>query len=168
MTDSREPLPGPLAACIGRSGLPWRWEVTTTAIRAHARACGFTDLFYYDLDAARAAGHPELPAPPGFVGLPAWIPGGTDPRSGQPSFGQVDVPHGLEHVIELETTLVHLAPLYAGDVLEGVTEVSDVRARRSVTGTRGVQVTRLTLLRRDGVPVAEERRTTLYTERLPW
>ncbi|MDP9399085.1 MAG: MaoC family dehydratase N-terminal domain-containing protein, partial [Actinomycetota bacterium] len=51
-----------MRATIGVDTEPWTYEVTTTGIRAFARGVGYDDLVYYDEQAARAAGHPTLPA----------------------------------------------------------------------------------------------------------
>ncbi|MFR9805122.1 MaoC family dehydratase N-terminal domain-containing protein [Pseudonocardia sp. RS010] len=48
----------------GRSFPPVTATVERGRLRAFARATGQTDPVYFDLDAARAAGHPDLLAPP--------------------------------------------------------------------------------------------------------
>ena len=45
---------------------PVRFEVERGRLRAFARAIGEPDPIYSDLDAARAAGHRDLPVPPTF------------------------------------------------------------------------------------------------------
>src|SRR3984957_17038809 len=46
---------------------PHTYAVGREKIREYARAVGETDPLYFDLDAARAAGHPDLVAPPMFA-----------------------------------------------------------------------------------------------------
>src|SRR5438105_1142576 len=46
-----------MRAVIGVESKPWPVEVTTTSIRAFARGVGYTDLRYYDVGEAQAAGH---------------------------------------------------------------------------------------------------------------
>src|ERR1700722_19232697 len=46
---------------------PHTYAVGREKIREYARAVGETDPLYLDLDAARAAGHPDLVAPPLFA-----------------------------------------------------------------------------------------------------
>lgn len=53
----------------------WDCEVDRTSIRMFARAVGYTGPIYFDLEAARAAGHPDLPMPPGMTPLQIWVPG---------------------------------------------------------------------------------------------
>lgn len=43
-------------------------EVERGRLRLFAKAIGETNPVYFDLDAARAAGYPDLPAPPSFLG----------------------------------------------------------------------------------------------------
>ena len=45
-----------MRALIGIESTPWTHEVTTTSVRAFARGVGYTDLVYYDVGAAQAAG----------------------------------------------------------------------------------------------------------------
>ena len=41
-------------------------EIGRVEVQRYAQAIGETDRIYFDVDAARAAGHPDLPAPPYF------------------------------------------------------------------------------------------------------
>src|SRR3954466_14854161 len=90
------------------------FEVGREHIRRFADAIGDPNPIYRDEDAARAAGHPRIPAPPTFVA--ALRP--NDARSG------VDIDwarllHG-EQEFELRR------PLYAGDSLVLVQTIADV------------------------------------------
>ncbi|WP_417209791.1 MaoC family dehydratase N-terminal domain-containing protein [Antarctobacter sp.] len=46
---------------------PMPFEVERGRLRMFARVIGLSDPVYTDLDAARAAGHPDLPVPPTFL-----------------------------------------------------------------------------------------------------
>jgi N-terminal half of MaoC dehydratase len=46
---------------------PIRFDVERGRLRFFAKATGQTDPTYFDLDAARAAGHRDLPVPPTFL-----------------------------------------------------------------------------------------------------
>jgi acyl dehydratase len=52
---------------LGRTFGPHMHAVRREEIRAYAEAVGETNPLYLDLDAARAAGHPDLVAPPMFA-----------------------------------------------------------------------------------------------------
>ena len=52
---------------IGRELPQSTLQIERGRLRFFARAIGETDLIYTDLDAARAAGYPDLPAPPTFL-----------------------------------------------------------------------------------------------------
>ena len=51
----------------GESWAPHTFAVARERIREFADAVGETDPCYHDVDAARAAGHPDLVAPPMFA-----------------------------------------------------------------------------------------------------
>jgi acyl dehydratase len=55
------------ASVVGRSFAPHSYVIGREKIREYARAVGERDPRYTDLDAARAAGHPDLVAPPMFA-----------------------------------------------------------------------------------------------------
>src|SRR5512135_2680640 len=52
---------------IGRELRPSTFHLERGRLRFFARAIGEADPVYTDLDAARAAGYPDLPAPPTFL-----------------------------------------------------------------------------------------------------
>ena len=64
-----------MRALIGIESTPWAHEVTTTSVRAFARGVGYTDLVYYDVEAAQAAGYRSLPCPPHLFGHAHFHPG---------------------------------------------------------------------------------------------
>lgn len=47
---------------------PMPFEVERGRLRFFCHTIGLTDPIYFDIDAARRAGHPDLPAPPTFLG----------------------------------------------------------------------------------------------------
>ena len=52
---------------LGRTFEPHSYAVGREKIREFARAVGESEPLYLDLEAARAAGHPDLVAPPMFA-----------------------------------------------------------------------------------------------------
>jgi formylglycine-generating enzyme required for sulfatase activity len=95
---------------IGRHLAPHSAAVEAGRLRLFAKAIGETRPEYIDEDAARAAGHPALPAPPTYAFcLDMEVP---DPYAWMDEFG-IDVArvlHGSQH-------LHYFAPIYAGDRL---------------------------------------------------
>ncbi|MFE0424119.1 MaoC family dehydratase N-terminal domain-containing protein [Streptomyces sp. NPDC058953] len=98
-------------------------DVERGRLRFFAKATGQTDPVHSDLEAARAAGHPDLPIPPTFLFcLGMEVPNpfeyledlGIDP---------VTVLHG-------EQGFEYFAPVYAGDTLTYSTRISDVYEKK--------------------------------------
>src|SRR5438270_38798 len=54
-------------AAIGKTYAPTTYAVGREKIREYAAAVGETNPLHFDLEAARAAGHPDLVAPPMFA-----------------------------------------------------------------------------------------------------
>lgn len=70
---------------VGKSYPPTRYAVGREKIREYALAVGETDPLHLDVDAARAAGYPDVVAPPMFVAVyaaPALGPALFDPEVG--------------------------------------------------------------------------------------
>ncbi|HEU4702174.1 MAG TPA: MaoC family dehydratase N-terminal domain-containing protein [Conexibacter sp.] len=57
------------ADAVGKSYPPSSYAVGREKIREYAAAVGETNPLHHDLDAARAAGHPDLVAPPMFAAV---------------------------------------------------------------------------------------------------
>jgi acyl dehydratase len=70
---------------IGKTYEPSTYAVGREKVREYARAVGETDPLYLDADAARAAGHADVVAPPMFTvvyAMPAVAAGMFDPEVG--------------------------------------------------------------------------------------
>jgi acyl dehydratase len=96
------------------------FEVGRELIRHFAAAIGDANPISHDVAAAKAAGHPDLVAPPTFLTTL-----GFRRRS-----GPIDDPDlGLDYslVVHGEQKFVLHRPVYAGDVLSGRTTVVDIR-----------------------------------------
>jgi acyl dehydratase len=122
-------------------------EVERGRLRFFAKATGQTDPVYLDVDAARAAGHPDLPVPPTFffsLSLEA-----TDP------FGYVDrLGIDLRSVLHGEQSFTYHQLAYAGDRLTLEERIVDVYTKRGGALEFVVKQTDIT---RDGQPVAQTR-----------
>jgi acyl dehydratase len=73
------------AGPVGRTFAPVTYAVGREKAREYARAVGETNPLHLELEAARAAGHGDLVAPPMFVVVyagPALWPALTDPEVG--------------------------------------------------------------------------------------
>jgi acyl dehydratase len=107
---------------IGKTYSPLTYAVGREKIREYATATGETDPLYLDLEAARAAGYPDLVAPPMFAvvySAPAVTPVMFDPELG------VDFSRVVHGAQELEW-----GPLVvAGDEVTTTTTVKDISER---------------------------------------
>ena len=116
---------------IGVESPPWTYEVTTTSVRSFARGVGYTDPVYFDVEAARKAGYPSLPAPPTYLGTPVFIPGQSSDTFSGPNLGGPRVNHGLPGLLDGGTETEYLEQICAGDTLVVTSKVSDLTVRES-------------------------------------
>jgi len=132
-------------AIIGTKTAPFDVEVERGRLRFFAAATGSTDPIYTDLDAAKAAGHRDLPVPPTFLfSLEMERPDAWGSLAGL----GID----LRFVLHGEQRFTYHAMAYAGDSLTFSSTISDVYAKKGGALeflVRTVDVTR------DGEPVAE-------------
>ena len=143
-------------ALIGKQYPPVRYEVGREKLREFAAAVGETDPLYHDEEAARAAGHPDIPAVPTF-------PIVLSLRAGQLVYGDPALGLDYSRVVHGEQEFVYRRPIRAGDRLLATGKVAaiDVRGRHelltletSVTteGGEPVCTVRTTLLSRGTAP----------------
>jgi acyl dehydratase len=137
---------------IGRESPAQTLLVTRSRLRAFARATGQADPRYTDVDAARQAGHRDLPVPPTFffsIELEA-----PDPFRSLTNLG-VD----LRTVLHGEQEFRYHRMAYAGDELTARARFTDVYSRKG--GALQFLVTETTVTGQDGAPVATLRSTTV-------
>ncbi|MGY1770624.1 FAS1-like dehydratase domain-containing protein [Blastococcus sp. SYSU D00813] len=131
------------AGLVGRSYPPSAvYEVGRVKIAEFAAALGSTDPVHTDVDAARAAGHPDVIAPPTFAIALTLSAAGVvveDP----------DVALDYSRVVHGEQRFVHHRPIRAGDRLVAVPTIEAVR---SVAGN-DLLTTRVDVTTEDGEPV---------------
>ncbi|KXF50708.1 acyl dehydratase [Rhodococcus sp. SC4] len=119
-------------------------DVERGRLRFFARATGQLDPVYTDVEAARGAGHRDLPVPPTFLlCLDSERP---NPTALVDSLGidQRTILHG-------EQGFEYLRPAYAGDTLTFTGQVSDVYSKK---GGAMEFIVRTTDVTRDGEPIA--------------
>ena len=130
-------------ALVGRSYPPSAvFEVGRTKIAEFATAIGDPSPLYRDAEAARAAGHPDVIAPPTFaivVSLEAAMVVLEDP----------DVAIDYSRVVHGEQRFAHQRPIRAGDRLVATTTID---AARTVAGN-DLLTARVDLTTEDGEAV---------------
>ncbi|RBY91581.1 MaoC family dehydratase [Blastococcus sp. TBT05-19] len=128
---------------VGRSYPPSAvYEVGRAKIAEFATAVGALDPVHLDADAARAAGHPDVIAPPTFaivVSLDAAFVVLSDPEVGL----------DYSRVVHGEQKFTHHRPVRAGDRLVATTTID---AARTVAGN-DLLTARVELAGEDGEPV---------------
>lgn len=147
-----------MKAAIGTSGPPSTSEVAATGIRMFARAVGYRDPVYYDVEAARAKGHRDIPAPPGFFGTPIFNP--TRRAEGGQRAGQFASP--FKRNLAGGTEVSPLKTVYAGDVLTAVTTLASLEIVPSrAYGELMIRISETVYTNQDGEVVAKTRGTGL-------
>lgn len=152
-----------MRAAIGVESAPWTHEVTTTSVRAFARGVGYTDPVYYDLEAARAAGYPSLPAPPSYMGTPVFIPKRSSDTFSGPVQDGPRLDHGLKGLLDGGTETEYLGRICAGDTLSVVSKLTDLAVRESKSLGKMLITTReTTYANQDGEVVAIQRGQAIF------
>jgi acyl dehydratase len=131
------------AGLVGRSYPPSAvYEVGRAKIAEFAAAVGDDAAVYRDPEAARAAGHPDVIAPPTFAIVVTL--GAADVVLADP-----DVALDYSRVVHGEQRFAHHRPIRAGDRLVSTTTIENVR---SVAGN-DLLTTRVEVATEDGEPV---------------
>ncbi|WNV86888.1 MaoC family dehydratase N-terminal domain-containing protein [Umezawaea sp. Da 62-37] len=141
-----------LALAVTRPIAPVVALVERGRLRAFARAIGETDPVHTDVDAARAAGHPDLLVPPTFF---FSIELEADPPLGWLTDLGVD----LRGVLHGEQSFTYHRDVHAGEEIECRRRVSDAYAK---SPTRDFLVKRTDFLRA-GELVAEAEAVVIVT-----
>ena len=109
-------------ALIGRTSGASAITVERLHLKMFARAIGETRPIYFDADAARAAGYPDIVAPPTFLmALEAFAP---------PLGGLNDVPLPPEILLHGEQAFAYERLIFAGDVIELKTRIVDIYEKK--------------------------------------
>ena len=124
-------------------------DVERGHIRRFAEAVGDPNPIYVDEAAARAAGHPRIPAPPTFAAALR----ANDPRGG------IDL--DWRKLLHGEQELDFARPLYAGDRLTLVGRIADADVKRRQGGVMDFMVVETVATDGDGARVFTARSTIL-------
>jgi len=128
---------------VGRSYPPSdAYEVGRTKIAEFAAAIGDDDPVYRDADAARAAGHPDVIAPPTFA-IAVTL------EAANVVLGDPAVSLDYSRVVHGEQRFLHHRPIRAGDRLVATTTIDSAR---TVAGN-DLLTTRVELATEDGEAV---------------
>ena len=141
---------------IGRELPATLLQVTRSRLRAFAKATGQQDPVYTDVDAAKQAGHRDLPVPPTFLfGIELEAP---DPFAFLNELG-VD----LRTVLHGEQQFEYRRMCYAGDELTSVSRIVDIYEKKG--GLLEFIVRESTVTDQDGAVVAVLRSSTVVQNR---
>ncbi len=137
---------------IGMRLVPRTVAVEEGQLRFFAKAVGETDPIFVDADAARAAGHRALPAPPTFAfTLNQLAPAGAD------WMAEMGIPIG--RVLHGEQGFEHLAPIYAGDTVTLNGAIVDIYEKRG--GALEFVVMEIEAVNQDGLTCVRQRTVTV-------
>ena len=135
---------------IGSTLPPHSAEVEAGRLRLFAKATGETRAEYIDDAAARAAGHPSLPAPPTYaLCLDFDVP---DPYAWFAEFG-IDI----ARVLHGSQSFRYFAPIYAGDRLTFASRIANVFRKKG--GALTFIIREIEVTNQAGLRVAEMRST---------
>lgn len=113
---------------IGVTSEPRVIEVEKGQLRFFAKVTGETNPIYFDEAAARAAGHPTIPAPPTFLfslhlGAPAQRGDVLDAENG--------IGVDMRRILHGEQEFIYHHPIYAGDRMTLTTTTTDIYDKKS-------------------------------------
>lgn len=113
-------------ARVGTVFPAFSYEVERSKIRELAAALGDANPLYHDVEAARAAGFPDLPAPPT---MPTLFSFWSEP----PMLARLaELGVELARVLHAEEEYEYHAAVYAGDTIIGVMKLVSARSRRGM------------------------------------
>jgi len=118
------------------------YEVSRVKIKEFAAAIGDGNPIYRDRDAAQAAGHPDVVAPPTF-------PIVFSLQSGGEALADPDLGLNLAMVVHGEQRFEYVRPIYAGDELVTSSTITDIRS----AGRNELLTVRSDITTVDGEPV---------------
>lgn len=124
------------------------FPIERSRLRFFAHAIGEVNPIYFDEQAARAAGHPDLPAPPTFL-----FSAEMESDLKMNWLKEAGVP--LERVLHGEQSFEYHLPVYAGDTVSVRSRVADIYDKKN--GALEFVVLDTTAVNQRGETVAESR-----------
>ncbi len=109
---------------IGQKSTPKSIVVEQGQLQLFAKATGANDRVYWDVSAAKAAGHPALPAPPTFLMCLDSLAPTDDPGV----LKQLGVDIG--RILHGEQRFKYGKPIYAGDEITFQSEITDMYEKK--------------------------------------
>ncbi|MFC9555655.1 MaoC family dehydratase N-terminal domain-containing protein [Rhodococcus sp. NPDC056960] len=141
---------------IGREFAPVSLLVTRSRLQNFAKATGQADPVYLDADAAKQAGHRDLPVPPTFVF-------GIELEAPNPFAFLEDLGVDLRTVLHGEQQFDYHQIAYAGDELTASSRITDIYEKKG--GLLEFIVKETTVTNQDGARVAVMRSATVVQNR---
>lgn len=141
-----------LSAALSTRFTPVTVDIDRSRLRQFAQAIGEIDPIYWDVDAARRAGHPDLPVPPTYFFSLEF-------ETREPFGYLTELGVDMGQVLHGEQAFTYHRLAYAGDTLRLQPEIIDAYSKRS--GTLYFLVKRTEVTRADGGAVAEARAVTV-------
>ncbi len=147
-----------MRAAIGKEGEPATLEVDKTGCRMFARAVGHSDPIFYDEEAAKAAGHRSIVAPPGFLGTPIFTPGAARGPAEMAGRGY-SIPY--KRVLNGGTEYEYFDTICAGDLLTAIGKITAFNERSGSLGPMLITNRETSYTNQDGKLVAKMYGTTI-------
>jgi acyl dehydratase len=141
---------------IGREFAPVSLLITRNRLQNFAKATGQADPVYLDVDAAKQAGHRDLPVPPTFVF-------GIELEAPNPFAFLEDLGVDLRTVLHGEQQFDYHQMAYAGDELTASSRITDIYEKKG--GLLEFIVKETTVTNQDGARVAVMRSATVVQNR---
>ncbi len=109
---------------IGQKSTPKTITVEQGQMQFFAKATGAKDRVYWDLETAKAAGHPGLPAPPTFL----FCLDSLAPSQDRGVLQQLGV--NIGRILHGEQRFKYGKPVYAGDQVTFQNEITDMYEKK--------------------------------------
>ena len=109
---------------IGQKSTPKTITVEQGQMQFFAKATGAKDRVYWDVEAAKAAGHPALPAPPTFL----FCLDSLAPSQDRGVLQQLGVDIG--RILHGEQRFKYGKPVYAGDEITFQNQITDMYEKK--------------------------------------
>ncbi len=138
-----------MRAAIGKETEPFLCEVDRTQVRLFARSVGHTDAVFYDVDAAKAAGYSDLPAPPGYLGTPVY-----QPAAPMRAMAEFQPSRALNRRLNGGTEIEYFDDIVAGDVLSATSHIAAFVETSGSIGAMLITTTKTVYKNQSGTVVA--------------